>query len=93
MVTRIMTKNATFSSRIDSKLKEKGDAVFESLGIKPSQALIMFYKQVVMHGGIPFEVKIPNKKLIQAFEDAKDPKNLHHYPDANSAINDMWDNS
>ena len=90
MVTRIMAKNATFSSRIDSNLKEKGDAVFESSGIKPSQALTMFYKQVVIHGGIPFEAKIPNKELIQAFKDAKDPKNIHHYTDANSAINDMW---
>ena len=88
-----MTKDATFSSRIDSQLKEKGDSVLRSLGIKPSQALTMFYTQVVMYGGIPFEVKIPNEELIQAFKDGQNPQNLHHYLDAKSAIDDMWNNS
>jgi DNA-damage-inducible protein J len=88
-----MTKDATFSSRIDSNLKRKGDTILKSLGIKPSQALTMFYSQLVIHKGMPFQLKVPNEALIHSFEEAKDPENLHSYPDAKSAINDMWNNN
>jgi len=42
------------------------DEVFESLGLLPSQAIVMFYKQVELHQGLPFDVKIPDRKLENA---------------------------
>ena len=87
-----MTKDATFSSRIDKKLKQEGDTIFASLGIKPSQALTMFYTQVVAYKGIPFPLKVPNDELIQSFKEAENPENLIRYPDAKTAIEDMWNN-
>lgn len=42
--------------RIDSDLKSEAEAVFEDLGVSPSNAVSIFYKQVVMQGGIPFQV-------------------------------------
>lgn len=42
--------------RIDSDLKSEAEAVFEELGVSPSNAVSIFYKQVVMQGGIPFQV-------------------------------------
>ena len=88
-----MTKDATFSSRIDKNLKQEGDAIFASLGIKPSQALTMFYTQVVAYKGIPVQIKVPNDELIQSFKEAENPDNLTRYPDAKTAIEDMWNNA
>ena len=87
-----MAKDATISSRIDKQLKQQGDEIFASLGIKPSQALTMFYTQVVAYKGIPFPLKVPNAELIQSFGDAENTENLVRYPDAKTAINDMWNN-
>ena len=42
--------------RIDSGLKSEAEAVFEELGVSPANAVSIFYKQVVMQGGIPFQV-------------------------------------
>ena len=42
--------------RIDSDLKSEAEAVFEDLGVSPANAVSIFYKQVVMQGGIPFQV-------------------------------------
>ena len=64
-----MRKDAVFSSRIDSHLKAEGDAILNSLGIKPSQALTMFYTQVVSHRGLPFDLKIPNEETIKALNE------------------------
>ena len=87
-----MAKDATFSARIDGDLKQHGDKIFHSLGVKPSQALSIFYSQVILHGGFPFEVKIPNEETIKSFKDAENSENLIRYPDAKTAINDMWNN-
>ena len=42
--------------RIDQQLKSEAEAVFDDLGISPASAVSIFYKQVVMHGGFPFQV-------------------------------------
>jgi len=43
------------------------------LGIMPSQAIVMFYKQVELHRGLPFAVTVPESKLENAaqFSDAR----------------------
>lgn len=34
-----------------------------ALGIPASNAINMFYKQIIMHRGIPFDVTLPARKL------------------------------
>jgi DNA-damage-inducible protein J len=36
----------------------------------------MFYKQVQLNHGLPFEVKIPNEETIQAMNDAKHSRDM-----------------
>lgn len=68
-----MVQEARISSRIDKDLKIRGDAILASLGIKPSQAMSMFYAQLVLHGGMPFDVRIPNAETLAALnEDLSD---------------------
>lgn len=54
------SNEARISSRIDPTLKKKANAVLEKLGIKQSQAITMFYTQIVENKGLPFDVKVPN---------------------------------
>ena len=64
-----MTQEARISSRIDTQLKQEGDAILAGMGLKPSQAIKMFYHQIVMHRGLPFEAKIPNKETVAAMNE------------------------
>ena len=51
------------STRIDESTKRQFDAVCESIGISPSNALSMFIKSVINYNGIPFQaIKPPGKK-------------------------------
>ena len=61
-----MTQEARISSRIDAELKNKVDSILAQIGIKPSQAITMFYTQIVRQRGIPFELKVPNEETVQA---------------------------
>ena len=62
------------SLRLDLKVKKQAYAVFKKVGLKPSQAINLFLKQVALHGGIPFEIKIPNADTIEAMKELENKK-------------------
>ena len=84
-----MSKAAVISTRIDPDLKNHAEQVFEELGVTASQAISMFYRQVVLHRGLPFEVKIPTAETRQALEDARTRKNLESFSDLGSPYQDL----
>ena len=63
-----MSKSAMVRARIEPDLKEHAEEVFHSLGINVTQAITMFYKQVEMRNGLPFNVIIPSKETLKTFE-------------------------
>ena len=58
-----MAKSANLNARIEPDLKEQSEAILNVLGIPASYAITMFYKQIVLQNGIPFDLKIPNHPL------------------------------
>ncbi len=72
MVVEKMAHNARISSRIDRDLKQKGEAILAELGIKPSQAISMFYAQIVRQKKLPLDLRIPNDETIEAIEEMAD---------------------
>ncbi len=65
-----MSKDVTIRARTNTRLKSKVDKIFEKLGLTPSQAVNLFYSQVLLQNGLPFEVKIPNKATLKAMKEA-----------------------
>lgn len=63
-----MSKNAVIRARVESDLKEHAEAVFRHLGVSTTQAIAIFYKQVVLRKGLPFDVRIPNETTRRTFE-------------------------
>lgn len=82
-----ITREARISSRIDSKLKAAGDAILAELGVKPSQAISMFYAQIVRQRGLPLELKLPNEETVQALKE--DVTNNPNYRDIDEAFADL----
>ena len=48
-----MAKTANLYARIEPELKEQAEHILNSLGLPPSSAITMFYKQVVLQQGLP----------------------------------------
>ena len=69
-----MSKTEMIRARIEPALKENAETVFEKLGLSSTQAINLFYKQVTLHRGLPFEVKIPNAATRAALHAAKKGK-------------------
>lgn len=69
-----MHKIATINTRIEPKLKTQAEAILHKVGLTSAEAVRLFYMQVCLHKGLPFEVRIPNKKTMKAMQDAGNRK-------------------
>ena len=53
-------KTASVHVRIKEDTKKQAEAILEELGISRTVAIEMFYRQIILNNGIPFDVAIPN---------------------------------
>lgn len=58
-----MAKSANLYARIEPEVKEQAETILAALGIPASNAITMFYKQIILQNGLPFEVKLPEHPL------------------------------
>jgi len=49
------------SVRVEHQLKVDAEAILNKLGLKTSDAIRMFLKQICLTQSVPFEIKLPNK--------------------------------
>ena len=61
-----MAKTANLYARIEPDVKEQAESILTALGIPASNAINMFYKQIILQRGLPFEVKMPVARPIDA---------------------------
>ena len=49
-------KTAMIRARTNPELKKKAEIILEKLGLNPSEAINLFYTQIVLHKAIPFNI-------------------------------------
>ncbi len=64
-------KTDVITVRIEHNIKEEFSEICEEIGLSQSQAIKIFVKAVINHGGIPFELKTkrPNQTTLNAIKD------------------------
>ncbi|MDH3603578.1 MAG: type II toxin-antitoxin system RelB/DinJ family antitoxin [Candidatus Tectomicrobia bacterium] len=67
-----MSKAARIEARIDETLKQAAEAVFAQLGLSPSEAIRIFYRQVELHQGFPFDIRVPNAETVEAMKEIEE---------------------
>ncbi len=79
-------RNATIRARTEEWLKEEVEGVLKELGMTPTEAINLFYNQIRLQRGLPFNVLIPNEETAQVLRDTDEGKNLVKY----KTIEDMF---
>jgi len=77
-----MSKDAMIRARTEQQLKNKAEKIFHALGLSCTEAINLFFHQVILHKGLPFDVRIPNKTTLKAMEDVNKKRKLHKAKDA-----------
>jgi len=68
-------------------LKEEVETFFHQLGLSTTEAINIFYKQVQLRKGLPFNVVMPNKTTEKTFKDTDAEKSLSRC----QSVDDMFD--
>ncbi len=84
-----MSKTATISARIDPDTKRAAEAVFRDLGLSASQAITLFYRQVQLRHGLPFEVRVPTEKTREALRQAEAREDLDSFDSTDALFDDL----
>jgi DNA-damage-inducible protein J len=74
-----MSKTEQVNVRIEPEVKKAAETVFKKLGLTPSQAVKMFYRQAALQQGLPFTVNIPNRKTLEAMRELEEGKDLERF--------------
>ncbi len=69
-------KTAIINARVKPELKTEVEQILDQLGITTTQAITMFFEQIKLNRGIPFELKLPNEETLAAMEDARANRDL-----------------
>ena len=68
------TKPASARALIDPEIKKQAEEILKELGLSVSKSFELFYRQVIAHHGLPFELQVPNKKTMMAIENSREGK-------------------
>ena len=71
-----MSKSAMLRARLEPELKTHAEAIFSRLGLNSTQAITIFYSQVELHQGLPFNVAVPSATTRKTFDATDDGRDL-----------------
>jgi DNA-damage-inducible protein J len=71
-----MNKSATVRARIEPHLKREAEGMLEKLGLSSTQAITLFYRQITLRKGLPFNVVIPNETTQRTLESTDAGKDI-----------------
>ena len=77
-----MPKSAMVRARVEPNLKRDAERLFEQLGLSATQAITLFYRQVALRRGLPFDVVIPNATTRKTLDATDRGENLTLCKDA-----------
>lgn len=83
-------KTAAVHSRIQPEIKEEAEGILQRLGLSPTEAIRMFYVQITLRNGLPFDVSIPNDKTVEALKDSRNGHKLERF-DSTKELYASWD--
>ncbi len=67
----------TIQARIDARSKEQAKEILDFLGLSMSEAITLYFRQIILRRGIPFEIEIPNNLTAKTLANAQKKRGLH----------------
>ena len=84
-----MAKTAVVTSRIEPSLKQEVEGILSNLGMTTSQAILIYFRQIALHHGLPFAVQIPNQATMAAIRESADTENMPSFDSLDELFADL----
>jgi DNA-damage-inducible protein J len=80
-------KTSVVHARIEPQTKRKAEDVLHKLGLTPTEAIRIFYRQISLRGGLPFNVAIPNELSSKTLTKSRNGKEVQEF----DSLDDMFE--
>ena len=85
-----MSQTAVIHARIDPETKETTERVLDTLGLTPTEAIRLLYKQIALRGEFPIELKLPNSETAAVLRSIEEGRDLESFDSADKLF-ESWD--
>ena len=75
---------------MEPQTKTKAEGVLSRLGITPTEAIRVFYRQIALRGGLPFSVTIPNERTAATLRKSRRGQHVETF-DSLDALFESWE--
>lgn len=84
-----MSKTATARARMEPEVKEEAERILRDCGLTPSQAIGMFYRQVILERGMPFRVRAFNAETRRVLRSSEAGIEVEEFDSAEALFEDL----
>ena len=82
-------KTVSIHARINPEVKMNVENILDDLGLTTTEAIKLYFNQIILTNGIPFELKLPNLETQKAIEKSKDEKNLKTFKNTQELFEEL----
>lgn len=83
-------KTATVHARIDRETKEKSETILRSIGLTPTEAVRLLYRQIALRNEFPLELKVPNELTAKTLSKSDKNEEIERFESA-EALFSSWE--
>ena len=83
-------KSAVVHARIEPETKREAEDVLARLGITPTEAIRVFYRQISLRRGLPFPLAIPNARTAATLRKSRRGQDIEEF-DTLDALFKSWE--
>jgi DNA-damage-inducible protein J len=84
-----MAKTTTARARIEPEIKEEAERILNDCGLNASQAISLFYRQVILERGLPFQVKSFNEETRRVLRESERGVEMEQFESAEALFEDL----
>ena len=85
-----MSQSAVVHARIDQATKSATEKVLEAIGMTPTEAIRLFYRQIAIRKSFPLELHIPNKLTASVLSKSDKNQDIEYF-DSPAELYASWD--
>ena len=85
-----MSQTAVIHARIDPATKAATERVLDALGLTPTEAIRLLYRQIAMRGEFPVELRTPNRETAEVMAKADKGEDIEPF-DKTDNLYASWD--
>lgn len=87
-----MRQTATVHARLDQKTKDASEVVLREIGMTPTDAIRLLYRQIALRGEFPVELRVPNAQTAKTLDTSDRDEEIEYFESVKE-LEDSWSDS